>query len=143
MDIERQRWSGQLLHSSKKELPIGYPMSHWHSCPQTRNPSFSLVTWEKSEISQVSYITKVVNQFLSHAHLHCSKNLWTYIRGFYRHLVTKPCLFLRDIFIKIESVLYNWTWLIRYLAIMHFSHQTLESTCSVFLATKTTFPLKK
>lgn len=42
---------------------------------------------------------------------------------------TKPCLFLRDIFIRIESFfLYNWTWLIRYLAIMHFSHQTLKST---------------
>lgn len=46
-------------------------------------------------------------------------------RGFYRHLVTKPCLFLRDIFIKLERFfLYNWTRLIRYLAIMHFSHQT-------------------
>lgn len=48
-----------------------------------------------------------------------------YTRGFYRHLVTKPCLFLRDIFIKLERFfLYNWTRLIRYLAIMHFSHQT-------------------
>lgn len=111
----------------QKELPFGYPMSHLHSCPRTRNPSISLVTWKKSEISQVSYITKVVNQFLSHAHLHCSKNQKNICntRGFYRHLVTKPCLFLRDIFIKLERFfLYNWTRLIRYLAIMHFSHQT-------------------